>query len=261
MRLLCLSLLFCATAAFAAPCPVPKDLAFVVEKTLHRDKLGFTEGLEIHDGSLWESTGDVFGESGINRIDLKTGHVKTVLNAGRRYFGEGLTAFGGRLYQMTYTEHRVFVFDAKMAPLHELTNPRQGWGLTHDATRLIASDGSSSLFFLSPGDFTNQQTLLVQDQDQPVMNLNELEYVDGAIWANVFEHWTVLKISPRTGCVEAKADIAPLRGHMTADERAQIARDDNFVPNGIAWDAATSQFILTGKYWPMLFFGRFVEVN
>lgn len=261
MRLLCLSILLCATTAFAQACPVPKNLSFLVEKTVHRDKPGFTEGLEIHDGSLWESTGDVFGDSGINRVDLKTGHVTTLLDAGHRYFGEGLTAFGGRLYQMTYTEHRVFQFDAKLKPLPELTNPRQGWGLTHDATRLIASDGSSSLFFLSPGDFATQQVLLVQDRDQPVMNLNELEYVDGAIWANVFEQWTVLKISPHTGCVEAKADIAPLRGHMTAQERAEIARDANFVPNGIAWDAATSQFILTGKYWPMLFFGRFVEVN
>lgn len=260
MRLLCLALMLCATPVLAAPCPVPKSLAFVVEKKLHRDRPGFTEGLEIHDGALWESTGDVFGESGINRIDLKSGRVRTVLNAGHRYFGEGLTAFGGRIYQMTYTEHRVFVFDAKMKPLPELSNPRQGWGLTHDATRLIASDGSSNLFFLSPG-FDTLSQLPVLDQDQPVMNLNELEYVDGAVWANVFEHWTVLKISARTGCVEAQADITPLRGHMTMAEQAEIARDSNFVPNGIAHVAATGQFILTGKYWPMLFFGRFVPVN
>ena len=245
----------------AAPCPVPKTLAFVVEKTLHRDKLGFTEGLEVRDGALWESTGDVFGDSGINRIDLKTGHVKALLDAGRRYFGEGLTAFDGRLYQMTYTEHRVFTFDAKMKPLRELSNPRQGWGLTHDATRLIASDGSDKLFFLSPADFATQAALPVLDQEQPVMNLNELEYVDGAVWANVFEQWTVVKISPQTGCVEARADIAPLRSHMTRAERDQIGRDANFVPNGIAWNPATGQFILTGKYWPMLFFGRFAELN
>ena len=261
MRLPFLALMLCATPVLAAPCPVPKAQAFVVEKTLHRDKPGFTEGLEVRDGALWESTGDVFGDSGINRIDLKTGHVKTLLDAGRRYFGEGLTAFGGRLYQMTYTEHRVFTFDAKMKPLRELSNPRQGWGLTHDATRLIASDGSDKLFFLSPEDFATQGSLQVADQDQPVTNLNELEYVDGAVWANVFEHWTVLKISPQTGCVEAKADITPLRSHMTHEERAGIARDDNFVPNGIAWNPATGQFILTGKYWPMLFFGRFIDVN
>ena len=114
MRLVFLAWVLCVTTAMAGPCPVPKTLAFVVEKTLHRDKPGFTEGLEVEGGALLESTGDVFGESGINRIDLKTGRVKTLLNAGRRYFGEGLTVFGGRLYQMTDTEHRVFVFDARM---------------------------------------------------------------------------------------------------------------------------------------------------
>jgi glutaminyl-peptide cyclotransferase len=259
--LLLLVLTLSASSALAAPCPAPKTLAFVVEKTVHRSKPGFTEGLEIQGGALMESTGDVFGNSGINRIDLKTGHVQTLLNAGRRYFGEGLTEFAGRYYQMTYTEHRVFVFDAHLKPLHELTNPREGWGLTHDATRLIASDGSDKLFFLSPDDFSTLETLPVLDQDQPVRNLNELEYVRDAIWANVFEHWTVLKISPRTGCVEAKADITPLRGHMTGAERAEIAKDDNFVPNGIAFDAVRGQFVLTGKYWPMLFFGQFVEVN
>jgi glutamine cyclotransferase len=259
LGLLLLALTLCAGGALAAPCPAPKTLAFVVEKTVHRSKLGFTEGLEIDNGALLESTGDVFGNSGINRIDLKTGHVQTLLDAGHRYFGEGLTQFGGKLYQMTYTEHRVFVFDAHLKPLHEFTNPREGWGLTHDATRLIASDGSDKLFFLSPTDFTTQLELPVLDEDQPVRNLNELEYVQGAIWANVFEHWTVLRISPRTGCVEAKADITPLRTHMTAAERSQIAQDPNFVPNGIAWNG--DQFILTGKYWPMLFFGRFVEVN
>jgi glutamine cyclotransferase len=148
-----------------------------------------------------------------------------------------------------------------MKPLPELANPRQGWGLTHDATRLITSDGSDKLFFLSPADFSTLGELPVLDQDQPVTNLNELEYVAGAVWANVFEQWTVVKISPQTGCVEAKADIDSLRGHMTAAERAQIARDNNFVPNGIAFEARTGQFILTGKYWPMLFFGRFVAVN
>ena len=261
MRLVCLILILGATGALAAPCPAPKTLAFVVAKTLHRDKPGFTEGLEIDHGALLESTGDVFGDSGINRIDLKTGHVETLLDAGQRYFGEGLSALDGKLYQMTYREHRVFVFDTHFKPLGEMTNPREGWGLTHDATRLIASDGSDTLFYLSPTDFSTLGELPVRDHGQPVRNLNELEYVHGAIWANVFEAWTVLKIAPQTGCVLAKADISNLRGHMTPAERAQIGRDPNFVPNGIAWDEASSQFILTGKFWPVLFFGQFVEIN
>jgi glutamine cyclotransferase len=127
--------------------------------------------------------------------------------------------------------------------------------------RLIASDGSSNLFFLSPDDFSTLGTLPVLEEDRPVVALNELEYADGAIWANVFESWTVMKISPVTGCVEARANIAPLREHMTAGQRRAIDAEPNFVPNGIAHDPATGAFILTGKNWPMLFSGHFVPLD
>ncbi|MDB5734711.1 MAG: glutamine cyclotransferase [Alphaproteobacteria bacterium] len=254
------ALMICTTPALAV-CPVPRNLAFVVEKTIHRSVPGFTEGLEVQGGAILESTGDLFGNSRINRIDPKTGKVTTLLDAGKRYFGEGLTQFGGRLYQMTWREHRAFVFDAHMKPLRELSNPREGWGLTHDATRLIASDGSSSIFFLSPADFSTLGALPVLEEDRPISALNELEYADGAIWANVFESWTVLKISPVTGCVEARANIASLRARMTAGERRIIDAEPNFVPNGIAYNSATGAFILTGKNWPMLFSGHFVDLN
>ena len=116
--------------------------------------MGFTEGLEVHDRPAhYESTGDYFGDSRINRIDLATGKVTALLNKGKDYFGEGLTFFGDRLYQMTWREHQVFVFDRKLHRLQTLGNPREGWGLTHDATRLIASDGSDRIFFIAPGDF------------------------------------------------------------------------------------------------------------
>ena len=208
-RCLFLACLLAVTPALAATCPVPKTMAFVVEKTVHRDKPGFTEGLEIADGALLKSTGDVFGDSGINRIDLKTGHVRRCWMPGGSYFGEGLTLFGGRLYQMTYTEHRVFVFDAHLTTAARAANPREGWGLTHDAT---ASDRqrrlATRLFFLSPEDFATLGALPVHGRRPAgAGDLNELEYVQGAIWANVFETWTVLRISPRTGCVEAKADL------------------------------------------------------
>jgi glutamine cyclotransferase len=232
-----------------------------VEKEIRRDAVGFTEGLEVHDGALYESTGDFFGDSRINRIDPATGHVSTLVNAGKTYFGEGMTFFGGKLYQMTYREHRVFVFDKNMRPLPELSSPREGWGLTHDDSQLIASDGSSRLYFLSPQDFSTRRVLQVFARDREVRNLNELEYVQGAIWANVFESWDLLRISPVTGCVEARADLRPLRALMTAADRHTIDSDDNFVPNGIAYSAASGLFAVTGKYWPMLYTGRFVEAN
>lgn len=248
-----------AAPAFAASCPRPKNLTFVIDREIRRSYPGFTEGLEMADGALLESTGDVIGNTVINRIDLKTGQVTPLMDAGKRYFGEGLTRFDGKLYQMSWREHRVFTFDHAMRPLGEMRNPREGWGLTHDDTRLIASDGSSQLFFLSPADFATLGSVRVRDERGWVSDLNELEYVDGAVWANVFESWTAVKISPATGCVLARADLTPMREQMNVADLAVINSDANFVPNGIAWDAARKAFILTGKEWPMLFSGRFVE--
>ncbi len=261
--LLCCLLLALSIAPLAAAqnCPVPRTLTFKVEKEVRRSDLGFTEGLEVRDGALYESTGDFFGNSRINRIDPATGKVTTLLDAGKSYFGEGMTFFGGRLYQMTWREHRVFVFDKNMRALPELKNPREGWGLTHDATRLIASDGSSRLFFLSPENFATLGAVTVTEDGHYVENLNELEYADGAIWANVFQQWRLVKIAPATGCVEAQAFLRPLYDRMRAADRSYLDSDENFVPNGIAYDAASGLFTLTGKYWPILFTGRFVDAN
>lgn len=259
--LFCTLLLLPLPLAAAEKCPAPRNLTFLAEGEIRRDKVGFTEGLEVHDGAIYESTGNFFGETRINRIDLKSGHVTAAMNAGKSYFGEGMTFFGGKLYQMTYREHRVFMFDKAMRHLPELSNPREGWGLTHDESQLIASDGSSRLFFLSPQDFATRRELRVFYRDRPVTNLNELEYVQGAIWANVFQDWNILRISPATGCVEARADLRPLRALMSAADRRAIDSDQNFVPNGIAFDPAGGQFIITGKYWPVLYSGRFIEGN
>ena len=260
--LLCFVLLtLCAAPALAQKCPAPKKLTFQVEKQIQRDTLGFTQGLEVDNGALLEGTGNLFGDTRINRIDPATGKVTQLMTAGKRYFGEGVTVFEGRIYQMSWREGRVFVFDRQLRPLAEFANPRDGWVLTHDATLLIASDGSSRLFFVSPKDFSTQGSVRVTRDGRYLDNLNELEYVDGAVWANVFEYWDVVKINPATGCVEASADLKPLRARMNAYERRYIDSDSNFVPNGIAHDAATGQFILTGKNWQSLFFGRFVEVN
>ncbi|HET7084481.1 MAG TPA: glutaminyl-peptide cyclotransferase [Rhizomicrobium sp.] len=259
--LICLLCLIPLPLAAAENCPVPKNLSFLVDNEIRRDAVGFTEGLEVHDGVLYESTGDIFGATRINRIDPKTGHVTAVMNAGKSYFGEGLTFFDGKLYQMTYREHRVFVFDKEMRKQKELSNPREGWGLTHDDKELIASDGSSHIYYLSPADFSTRRSLAVTYRDRALPNINELEFVQGAIWANVFESWSVVRISPATGCVEARADLRSLQGLMTAADRKTIGADDNFVLNGIAYDPGSKKFFITGKDWPMLYSGRFVEGN
>jgi glutaminyl-peptide cyclotransferase len=172
-----------------------------------------------------------------------------------------MTFFGGRLYQMTWREHRVFVFDQQMHPLPELSNPREGWGLTHDDNELIASDGSSRLFFLSPRDFSTRRVLPVVQDSSYLDNINELEYVQGSIWANVFEAWKLVRISPQTGCVEATVDLMPLHDRMRAEDRKVVDTDSNFVPNGVAYDPASGLFVLTGKYWPVVYFGRFTAAN
>jgi glutamine cyclotransferase len=259
-----LLLLPCAAPALTPPpkCPVPRKLYFRVEKETRRDRPGFTEGLEFHDGAVLESTGDFYGDTGINRIDLDTGRITVLRNDGKSFFGEGLTLFDNRLYQLTWREHRVLVSDydgGRLRPLPELTNPREGWGLTHDATHLIASDGSSRLFFLSPKDFSTRRVLRVIRGGSYVYNLNELEYAQGSIWANVFESWEVVRISPVSGCVEASVNLKPLRFRFNEADRRFLDSDDNFIPNGIAFDPATGRFTLTGKYWPLLFSGHFVE--
>lgn len=175
MRALAVFLLLLPNVVLAAEkCPLPRPLTFHVEKEIRRDTVGFTEGLEFRDGALWELTRDFFGDSRINRIDLATGHVSSLVML-ESYFGEGMTFFG-KLYQMTWREGRVFVFDeATMRRLPKLRNPREGWGLTHDETQLIASDGSSRLFFLSPHDFSTRRTLKVQNGGRFLENINELD--------------------------------------------------------------------------------------
>jgi glutaminyl-peptide cyclotransferase len=255
-----LLLLVQAASAVAEPaCPASRQMRFELTGQVRRSDLGFTEGFEMHDGMLYESTGDVYGTSRLERIDPRTGKATVLKDAGHDYFGEGLTIFDNLLYQMTWKEHRVFVFDLTGRPLKEFSNPREGWGLTHDATRLIASDGSDHLFFLRPGDFITLGSIAVREGALPVSDINELEYVDGAIYANVFMSWRVLKISPVTGCVLAAADLSSLHERFSPADRSFIDAESNFVLNGIAYDPATRLFTLTGKYWPLLFTGRFVE--
>jgi glutaminyl-peptide cyclotransferase len=255
----CALLLLAAGPAAAAQCPAPRSMTFHVEKQIPRDVVGYTEGLEMQGGRLYESTGDYFGDSRINRIDLATGHVTELVNAHKDYFGEGMTFFGRRIFQMTWREHQVFVFDRRFRRVQELANPREGWGLTHDARRLIASDGSDKLFFLSPKDFStlSEVTVMRGAKSQPM--INELEYVGGVVYANVYEDWHILRIAPATGCVLAEADLSSLRDLMTPADRRKVDFDGNYVLNGIAYDPANRKFIVTGKYWPMLFMGRFEE--
>jgi glutamine cyclotransferase len=254
------ALSFCARDGFAqGNCPAPRPMRFEVTGEVRRSELAFTEGLEFHDGALYESSGDLFGTSRVVRIDPASGKVTVLYDGQHQYFGEGLTIFGGHIYQMTWREHRVFLRDLNGRALREFRNPREGWGLTHDAGRLIASDGSDRLFFIRPSDFATLGSVTVREGGRSIDQINELEYADGAVFANVFQTWRVLKIDPRSGCVLAAADLSGLHARFTQADRDIIDAEGNFVLNGIAHDPKTGLFTVTGKDWPVLFTGRFVE--
>jgi glutamine cyclotransferase len=252
---LALSLQFAAAAEPA--CPAPKPMHFVVQGRFPRDVEGFTEGFEVHDHQIYESTGSLYGGSRLMRMTLK-GHVTVLQDYGVTFFGEGLTILHNQIFQLTWKDHQVFVYDLGGKRLRTMANAHEGWGLTNDGTNLIFDDGGAALYFVDPKNFTILHSVAVRRGAEPVPMLNELEYVDGKVYANVFTQRDILRINPVSGCVEAEAQLDNLWAQMTPAENAYTQVDDNFVLNGIAYDPTAKLFYLTGKEWPMVFTGHFV---
>jgi glutaminyl-peptide cyclotransferase len=242
-------------ASELARCPSPEKLAFEVTGRIGRDHVGFTQGLEFENGRLLESTGAYSGSTNLNLID-QSGQVTRLANHGTKVFGEGLTILGGEVFQITWMDHRVFVYDLSGHLLREMNNPYFGWGLTNDGRRLIFTDGTSTLFYASPIDFTIIASVPISIGDLPLEHVNELEFLNGKIFGNVFGTNVIVRLDPQTGCVDGFLDLSFLRGLMSEEERAAISRDPNYVLNGIAYDSARELLFLTGKNWPMIFVGR-----
>jgi glutamine cyclotransferase len=225
---------------------------FEVKNSYPHDREAFTQGLVFHDGLLWESTGQ-YGSSSLRRVELKTGRVVKSVPVAREFFAEGMTVFGGKVYQLTWQEQRAFVYDAKtFRRIGEFTYVGEGWGLTHDGESLVMSDGTSTLRLLDPATFAVRRTVQVADNGRPVSQLNELEYVRGEIYANVWQEDRVARIDPGTGRVTAWIDFA---GLLSKSE----ARGDEDVLNGIAYDEAGDRLFVTGKLWPKLFEVRLIK--
>ena len=209
------------------------------------DPKAYTQGLFYMDGKMIESTGR-FGESTLRVVDFESGKVSRRLDFADKYFGEGSVALGGKIYVLTWTNRVAFVYDAaSLAYEKAYSYPREGWGITTDGKSLITSDGSSRIYFLST-DFKLQKSLDVKMDGRSLRNLNELEWIDGKIWANVYLTDMIVIINPESGKVEARIDCS---GLLPKSLRTR----DTDVLNGIACDPASGRIWLTGKNWPRLY--------
>ncbi len=210
------------------------------------DRGAFTEGLVFLDGQLFESTG-LNGQSTLRRVDLKTGQVAQQVEVSPEYFGEGLAVLAGKAYQLTWRNHQGFVYDLKtFRQERDFAYQGEGWGLTTDGHQLIMSDGTARIRFLDPATFAVTRTLSVSDRNWPVDRLNELEYVKGEIYANIWGADYVVRIDPATGTVTGVIDFT---GLLPRQDRSF----DTDVLNGIAYDPKADRLFVTGKRWPKLF--------
>jgi glutamine cyclotransferase len=219
---------------------------FRVVKTYPHDISYFTEGLTVRDGVVYEGTG-LYGESRLLQYDLATGRVIHELPLDKHLFGEGVTLLNDTIYQLTYISNIGFSYDrASFKPTGTFRFPTQGWGLTTDGKHLIMSDGSSAIQFLDPKTFNVERSIFVSDNAGPVGFLNELEYADGKLYANIWETNVIAIIAPDTGRIIGWIDLAGLNPDPKVLQ-------DPFVPNGIAYNEATGRLIVTGKTWPALY--------
>jgi len=230
-------------AAFAlSAAETPRYTARIV-KTFPHDTGAFTQGLEFHAGGLYESTGMV-GTSGIRKVVLETGKVLKQLRVGPPFFGEGITIIDGQLIQLTWQHQTGFVYKfPELTFVKQFSYPGEGWGLTNDGKQIYMSDGSAQIRVWDPKTLKEIRRITVQDGTRPVGALNELEWIRGEIWANVWQTDQIVRISPATGKVLGWIDLSALpRDRNVAD-----------VLNGIAYDAATKRLIVTGKLWASIY--------
>ncbi len=216
-----------------------------IVNTYPHDPTAFTEGLVYDNGYLYESTG-LYGGSTLRRVNLTTGLVLQSVDLPSQYFGEGIAIVDDRIYQLTYREGTGFIYGkGNFTVLRTFTYSTEGWGLTYDGSRLIMSDGSANLYFLDPMTLSKVGQVTASDGSTQVNRLNELEYVDGLLYANIFTTSRVAVIDPSTGKVVSWLDLSSLPGPTRIDP--------NSVLNGIAYDSATGRLFVTGKDWPNLY--------
>ena len=241
-----LVLLLVTTLSSCAQTPKVQYYTYKVVETYKHDISAYTQGLFFDEGNLYESTGQ-YGESSLRRVDLATGNVLQREVFLPKYFVEGSCTFGDRLYVLTWMERVCFVYDKKsFKKIGQFPTRREGWGLTTDGKYLIQSDGSAQIYFIDPNTFVDQRSITVKLDGRTQTMINELEYIDGKIWANVYTEDRVLIINPTNGDVEGVIDFSNILPRNLKTTRTDVL-------NGIAYNPLDKSIYVTGKYWPRLY--------
>jgi len=219
---------------------------YKVVNTYPHDRSAFTEGLVFEDGVLYEGTG-LRGYSNLRRVKLETGEILQICELPPQFFGEGVTVYGNKIIQLTWQSHIGFIYDKySFKLLQEFNYPDEGWGIAHDGKHLIMSDGTATLHFLDPETFEEISQIEVSANNTPVTRINELEYIQGEIYANIWQTERIARIDPLTGQVIGWID---LKGILSPEDDSETVD----VLNGIAYDLKNSRLFVTGKFWPKLF--------
>lgn len=236
-----------AGGSTAAAPAAPKSISYSIHQTYPHDTSSFTQGLVFYDGSLYEGTGE-YGHSHLLKTDLKTGKIEKQVSLGQKYFGEGITILRDTIYQLTWQEKVVFAYTLKdFKKVKEFSINTQGWGITTDGQYLLVSDGSSNIYYYDPSTFRLQRTQTITEGGSLSFNLNELEYINGFLYANQWQAPYILKIEPGSGSIVGKVDLTNIWNRVKAKDPAAD------VPNGIAYDSTSKKIYITGKKWPELY--------
>ncbi len=224
----------------------------IVQKYNH-DPYAFTQGLVYYNGYLYESTG-LKGSSSLRKVEIETGKVLKEIDVSPDYFAEGITILSNKIYQLTWNSNLCLVYDLQtFKQLKTFDYYGEGWGLTNNGEQIIMSDGSNIIRFINPANFKVIRTISVTDDNyNPVHNLNELEYIKGELWANIWQSDRIARIEPESGHVNSWIDISELRKYLQDNPDAEVS-------NGIAYDSLHDRLFLTGKNWPFLFEVRVIE--
>lgn len=230
--------------------PPPPVLGHTIIQVYPHDTSFYTQGLTFYKGELYEGTGDpgYIGKTRLMKVDLKTGKPLRSISLSNKFFGEGITILRDTVYQLTWQEHKVFVYTYNdFKKIKEYNIDTEGWGITNDGQKLIVSTGSGVLYFYDPSTFRLLSKSSIMEGNSQAFNLNELEYIDGFVYANQYTYPYILKIDPVAARVVAKYDVTDMW------KRVQGIDPEVDVPNGIAYDSTTKKIYVTGKYWPEMY--------